>query len=60
MDKVMSLIKAVSLSLSLMIECLVELTLSSTMGMVMVREAWYDVRYHSGYIEWLFNSLELL
>jgi len=60
MDKVMSLMKAASLSLSLMIEHLVELTLSSTIEIVMVRGTWSDVRCHSGCIEWLFNSLEPL
>ena len=60
MDKVMSLIKATSSSLSLMIEHLVKLTLSSTIEIVMVRETWSDVRCYSECIEWLFNSLEPL
>ena len=38
-DMVTFLIKDASSSLSLMIECLVELTLSSTIGIVMVRGA---------------------
>lgn len=38
MDVVMFLMKNASSLLSLMIECLVELTLSSTIGIVMIRE----------------------
>ena len=60
MDKVMSLMKAASSSLSLMIEHLVELTLSLTIEIVMVRGTWSDVRCYSVCIEWLFNSLEPL
>jgi len=60
MDIVMSLMKDASSFLFLMIECLVELTLSSTIGIVMIREVWSSMRHHSRYIKWLFNSFELL
>jgi len=60
MDIVMSLMKAASFLLSLMIEHLVELTLSSTMIIVMVRGAWSNIRCQLRCIEWLFNLLDLL
>ena len=60
MDMVTSLMKTIFSSLSLMIEYLVEFMLSSTMVMIMVREAWFDIRCQLECIEWLFNSLELL
>jgi len=60
MDMVMSLMKATSSSLSLIIECLVELMSSSTMGMGMVRGVLSDIRHQLGCIEWLFNLLEPL
>jgi len=50
MDMVTSLMKAISSLLSLIIEYLVELT-PSTMGMVMVRGAWSDIRHQSGCIK---------
>jgi len=43
-----------------MIEYLVELMLFLTMGMVIVRGVWSDVRCQLGYIKWLFNLLDPL
>ena len=60
MDVVTSLMKATSSLLSLMIEYLVELMLFLTMGMVIVRGVWSDVRCQLGYIKWLFNLLDPL
>lgn len=60
MEVVASLMKAVSSSLFLTIECLDEVTLSSTIGIVMIKGVWSDVRYQSGCIEWLFNSIDPL
>ena len=60
MDMVTSLMKATFSSLSLIIECLVELMSSSTMGMGMVRRVLSDIRHQLGCIKWLFNSLEPL
>jgi len=59
-DVVTSLMKATSSLLSLMIEYLVELMLFLTMGMVIVRGVWSDVRCQLGYIKWLFNLLDPL
>ena len=47
----MSLMKAAFSSLSLMIEHLVELILSSMIGMVIMRGTWSNVRHQLGYIE---------
>jgi len=43
--------KAAFSLLSLIIEHLVELMLSSMIGMVIVRGTWYNVRHQLGYIE---------
>ena len=51
MNIVMFLIKTASSLLSLMIEHLVELMLSSMMVMVMVKGAWSDVRHQLECIE---------
>jgi len=45
---VMSLINAASSLLFLMIDHLEEFTNSSTMGILMLRGAWSDVRHYSG------------
>ena len=54
-ELVTSLINAASL-LFLMIDHLKEFTNSSTMGILMVREVWSDVRHHSRWIMWLLSS----
>ena len=51
MDMKTSLMKAAFSWLSLIIEHLVELMLSSMIGMVIVRGTWYNVRHQLGYIE---------
>jgi len=47
-ELVMSLINTASSSLFLTIDCLEEFTNSSTMGILIVRRAWSDIRHHSG------------
>ena len=48
---VISLIKVVSFLLFFGIDSLEELMFSSTNGIVTVRGAWSDVRYHLGWIK---------
>ena len=50
-DKVISLMKTTSSLLFLIIEHLVELMLSSIMGMVMVRGVWSNIRCYLGCIK---------
>ena len=56
MEKIAFLINAASSLLFLTMDYLDEVTHSLTIGIVMVRRAWLDVRHQFRYIEWLFNS----
>ena len=58
-DMVMSLMNCSSSLLFLIIDLFLELTFFSTIGIVIVRGTWSEVRHHLRWIKWLSSSVEL-